>query len=105
MAKTLGIGIVAGMLVFFVAVLWVAALGTSADAAAYDNQHVLSDVRVGYSLWWADRGQGERTTPGEEPPYRTVIIREHSIILIREDGSGLLLPINDALQSFYWTKQ
>jgi hypothetical protein len=105
MAKPLSIGIVAGVLVLFVTVFWTAALGTSADAASYDKQHVLSDVRVGYSLWWAERGEGQRTTPGEEPPYRTVIIRERSIILIREDGGGLLLPINDALQSFYWTKQ
>lgn len=105
MTKLLSLGIVAGVLVGAVAILWVAAPGTPVQAASDEEPYVVSDVVVHYRVFWGDEKRGEGTAPGQGTPFRTMIIRENSIILIAEGGGGMLLPINDSLRSFYWTKQ
>lgn len=108
MARRIYLGIVAGMLVGVAAVLWVAVPGTSVQAESDDElaqPYVVSDVVVHYRVFWGDEEHGEGTAPGQGTPFRTMIIRENSIILVAEGGGGMLLPINDSLRSFSWTKQ
>jgi len=105
MVRPLYLGIVAGLLVGAAAVLWIAASGTPVQASSDEKPYVVSNVVVHYQVYWDDQKRGEGTAPGQGTPFRMVMIRENSIILIAEGGGGMLLPINDSLRSFSWTKQ